>query len=144
MTNTHAIHELLRTSQLRRDAAGSLDRHILHERAKIVVCVVDGTPVPALVPASLGVNLERLLDLAGAKAIRLAHDDEWLGPRDAERIFADVRLAAGHTMVFTTNTSSETMAIRWSDFARSARPVVGDFAEPLRDRVGAYRLSYRE
>jgi len=92
----------------------------------------------------LGVNLERLLDLAGAKAIRLAHDDEWLGPRDAERIFADVRLAAGHTMVFTTNTSSETMAIRWSDFARSARPVVGDFAEPLRDRVGAYRLSYRE
>jgi len=56
----------------------------------------------------------------------------------------DVRLAAGRVIVFATDTSSETVAVRWSDFARRARPVVGDFAEAPRDRVGGHRLSYRE
>jgi hypothetical protein len=34
--------------------------------------------------------------------------------------------------------------MRWTDFAKSVRPIVGKFAEPRRDRVGEFRLSYRE
>jgi hypothetical protein len=145
MSGTLVIHELLRTSQVPCTIVpDSPIRTPVHDRAKIVVCVVDGTPVQAFLPASLVVNLERLVDLAGAKAIRLTNEDELSVQRIAEPIFVDVRLALGQSMVFFTDASSETLAIRWSDFARIVRPVVGDFAEPPRDRVGAYRLSDRE
>jgi hypothetical protein len=144
MSNTLAIRELLRMFHQPLERTASFDSTLLHERAKVVVCVVDGSPVQALLPAAAAINFESLLELTGAREIRLAQDDEWCQPGITEPVFADVRLAAGRVMVFSTDTSSETVAIRWSDFARRARPVVGDFAEPPRDRVGAYRLSYRE
>jgi hypothetical protein len=144
MSNTLAIRELVRTFRQPLDRVGSFDSTSLHERATIVVCVVDDAPALALLPASLAINLQRLLELTGAREIRLAQDDEWGQQGLIEPVFADVRLAAGPVMVFSTDTSSETVAIRWSDFARRARPVVGDFAEPPRDRVGVHRLSYRE
>ena len=144
MSNTEVIRELLRTFHHPVDRAGLFNPTSLHERAKIVVCVVDGAPVQALLPASLAINLQRLLELSGAREIRLAGDDEWCQSGVTQPVFADVRLAAGRFMVFPADTSSETVAIRWSDFARAARPVVGDFAEPPRDRVGVHRLSYRE
>ena len=144
MSDILAIHDFLRSFQALRQRADSIDPAVLHERAKLILCVVDGTPVQALLPASLVVNLERLMDLAGAREVRLARADEWSAQGVAELVFVDVRLAAGHAMVFATDTASETLAVRWSDFARSVRPVVGDFAEPPRDCVGAYRLSYRE
>jgi len=34
--------------------------------------------------------------------------------------------------------------MRWPDFAASIRPIVGKFAETHLDKVGEYRLSYRE
>jgi len=40
--------------------------------AKVVVCFVDGRAVEAIVPATAIVDLERLLELAGGKDIRLA------------------------------------------------------------------------
>jgi hypothetical protein len=145
MSITFAIHELLRTSQVPcMIEPDSTIQRCVHDRVKLVVCVVDGRPAHALLPASLVVNLERLLDLAGAKAIRVTREDELPVPRAADPIFVDVRLALGGTMVFTPDASSETLAVRWADFARSMRPIVGDFAEPPRDRVGAYRLSCRE
>lgn len=144
MSNTLVIRELLQTLHQPVDRAVSFDSTSLHERAKIVLCVVDGAPVQALLPASLTIDLQRLMELSGASEIRLAQDDEWRQQGLTEPVFADVRLAAGRVMVFATDTSSETVAIRWPDFARRARPVVGDFAEPPRDRVGAHRLSYRE
>jgi hypothetical protein len=100
--------------------------------------------VHALVPASLTVNLERLLSLSGAGEIRLAREDERFGPRSADPIFVDVRLAFSPEIVFTTDTATETVVLRWADFARRMRPIVGDFAGSPRDRVESYRLSYRE
>jgi hypothetical protein len=144
MSNIPVIRELLRRFRQPVDRAGLFNPTSLHERARIVVCVADGAPVQALVPASLAINLQRLLELSGAREIRLAEADEWCQMGVTEPVFADVRLAAGRFMVFPSDTSSETVAILWSDFARAARPVVGDFAEPPRDRVGAHRLSYRE
>jgi hypothetical protein len=32
-------------------------------------------------------------------------------------------------MAFTTDTATETVVLRWADFARRIRPIVGDFAE---------------
>ena len=142
MSGTLAIHQLLRTS--RTVVTDPSTRTPVRDRARAVVCVVDGTPVHALLPVSLVVNLERLLSLTGGGEIRLGREDEGSSPRSAEPIFVDVRLALSPEIVFTTDTATETVAVLWADFARSVRPIVGDFAEPPRDSVGAYRLSYRE
>jgi hypothetical protein len=142
MSGILAIHELLRMS--RTVVANPSTRTLVRDRAKVVVCLVDGIPVQALLPASLVVNLERLLSLTGAAEIRLARDDEGANPPSTEPIFVDVRLALSPEIVFTTDTARETVVMQWADFARSVRPIVGDFAATPLDHVGAYRLSYRE
>jgi hypothetical protein len=142
MSGILTLHELLRTSRMVVDDPST--RTPVRDRAKVVVCIVDGTPVQVIVPASLNVNLERLLSLTGAAEIRLGREDEGSGPGSTEPIFVDVRLALLSEVIFTTDTASETVLMRWVDFARNVRPIVGNFAEPPRDSVGAYRLSYRE
>jgi hypothetical protein len=117
---------------------------LVRDRASVVVCVVDGRPIPALLPASLAVNLGQLLKLTGAGEIRLAGEGEAAGPFSAEPIFVDVRLAWSHEIVFTMDAAPEAVVMQWADFARTVRPIVGNFAEPRQDRVGAHRLSYRE
>jgi hypothetical protein len=138
-----AIHALLRGSQVSGPTSSDLALRTL-DRVKVVVCIVDGKRVPALLPAPLAVNLERLLNLAGAEAIRFEQDHEGPGRFSTETVFVDVRLVSTPAMVFATDTVEETIVLRWADFARAVRPIVGDFAEPPRDRVGAHRLSYRE
>jgi len=126
--------------------------------AKVVVCVVDGDPIEAVVPAPMMVDLERLLALAGGKAIRLAREDELLGffpgcdagaipplgPVYGHVVFVDVSLAAQPEIVFSAGTHVDATELRWTDFARTVRPIVGRFAAPSTDRVAAYRLSHRE
>lgn len=126
--------------------------------AKVVACLIDGTPVEAVLPATLIVNLQRLLDLAGGNEIRLAEESELphlfpqceqgamppLGPLYQQRVYVDVALAAEDEIVFNAGTHTEAIAMRWADFAKAIRPVVGRFAESPMDAVGEFRLSYRE
>jgi hypothetical protein len=140
MTATFPIHELLRESQV--PCAAIADGAVLtRDRAVVVVCVADGRPIPALVPDSLGVHLERLMSLAGVDEIRFAGEDEGFARPGPGPLFVDIRLALADEIVFATDTAEETIVVRWADLARAARPIVGDFAVPSRDRVGAYRLS---
>jgi len=144
MSGTVSIHELLRASQVpHRIAADLPTRPPVRERAQVVICVCGDTIVRVMLPASKAVNLERLSSLTGGRDIRLARDDEESAPHSAELIFVDVRLALSREIVFM-DSAGTTVAVLWADFARSVRPIVGDFAESPRDRVGAYRLSYRE
>jgi len=133
------------------------DRHV-RNWAKVVMYVVDDDAVEALLPASMTVNLERLLDLARGRAIRLAR------PEELQRLFSesdpgatspseqpyhpsvivDVALAAETEILFNADVPADTIRIRWADFAARVRPIVGKFAERPPDRVGAFRLSYRE
>lgn len=126
--------------------------------AKVVICVVDGEPIEAVIPAPLVVNFDRLLELAGGREIRLAREEELrplfpgcepgamppVGPIYGQSVFVDMALASESEIVFNAGTHIEAVAMRWADFARSVRPVVGKFAEPAFDRVGEHRLSYRE
>lgn len=126
--------------------------------AKAVVCVVDGRALQAVLPAPLVVDLQRLLELAGGSQIRVATEDELpelfpgcepgaippFGPLYGQPIFVDVRLASEPEIVFNAGSYTEAIAMRWADFARSLRPVVGNFAHPPLDHVGVHRLSYRE
>ena len=124
-----------------------LERH----SAKAVVCVVDGKPIVAVVPVPLAVHLDRLLELAGGREIRVAAADglgfeatPGFGPINPEAVFVDVSLVSETEVVFSGGTHADVIAIRWADFARTVKPIVGKFAGPSRDRVPAYRLSARE
>ena len=121
--------------------------------AKVVICFVDGEPIEAVLPAPLTVNLDRLLALAGGSEIRLAQEEEMrrlfpecepgamppFGPLYGQAVFVDVTLASEPEIVFNAGTHTEAIAMRWADFAKSVRPIVGKFAEPPLDHVGEFR-----
>jgi prolyl-tRNA editing enzyme YbaK/EbsC (Cys-tRNA(Pro) deacylase) len=117
--------------------------------AKVVVCVVDGKPIVAMVPVPLAVHLDRLLELAGGREIRVADDLHFdvmarSSPMNAEAVFVDVSLVSETEIVFSAGTDADVIAVRWADFARAVKPIVGKFAGLSRDRVPAYHLSARE
>ena len=153
MARLSTIHEFLRDARVpftvvpHGSAVSSPDeartaRFAERHWAKVVVCVVDGEPVDAVIPASLAVRLDRLLELTGGHEIRVAAEEERVAGGQA--VFVDVSLASESDVVFTDGSHVEAIAIRWADFARTVKPIVGNFAGPSRDRVPAYRLSYRE
>jgi len=112
------------------------------EWAKTVVCIADGEPLLAVLPAHYAVDVERLRELAGAKAARLAHENELaplypecelgamppLGPLFGQRVFVDRSLTLDPEIVFNAGTHTDAIRMRYEDFARLVQPVVGEFA----------------
>ena len=167
MPGTSTIHEFLREAQVpytvvpHRPAFTAQDEaaatHVPgRDWAKVVVCFVDGEPVEAVVPAPSIVNLDRLLELVGGSEVRLAQEGELrrlfpacepgamppFGPLYGQAVFVDLSLAAEPEIVFNAGTHREAIAMRWADFAKTVRPIVGRFAEPPLERVAEYRLPY--
>jgi Ala-tRNA(Pro) deacylase len=169
MPGTIAIHEFLRGARVpytvvphrpaftAQEEAAAAHVHGRHW-AKVVVCVVDGEPIEAVIPAPSTVRLDQLLELTGGREIHVAEEDEIrrnfpgcdhgavtpLGPVYGRLVFADAALAAEPEIVFSAGTHVDAIAMRWADFARTVKPIVGKFAGPPTDRVPEYRLSYRE
>ena len=110
--------------------------------AKVVTCFVDGRPIEAVLPATASVNLEQLLDLVGGTEIRIARETAIerlyqdcepgamppFGPLYDQPVFVDVALAGEPEIAFNGGTHSEAIGMRWVDFARTVRPIVGTFA----------------
>lgn len=111
--------------------------------AKVVVCFIDGEPVEAVVPATAFVNLDRLLELAGGRTIRVADEDELqhlfpdcelgamppFGPLYGQTVYVDAALAMEPEIVFNGGTHRQAIAMTWSDFVKMVNPIVGSFAE---------------
>jgi Ala-tRNA(Pro) deacylase len=169
MAATSQIHEFLREAGISYSLVAHRQAFTAQEEAavthvpgrnwaKVVVCFVDGTPVEAVVPATLTVNLRRLLDLVGGQELRLADEGELsrlfpgcepgamppFGPLYQQQVYVDVALAAEDEIIFNAGTHTEAIAMRWADFAKAIRPIVGNFAESAVDTVGEFRLSFRE
>jgi Ala-tRNA(Pro) deacylase len=169
MSRESLIHEFLRETGVpysliahRQAFTAQEEAEVTHvpgqQWAKVVVCFVDGSPVEAVLPATLVVNLHRLLDLAGGSEIRLAEESELLqlfpecergampplGPLYGQQVYADAALAVEDEIIFNAGTHTQAIAMRWADFARTIKPIVGSFAEPPADTVGQFRLSSRE
>ena len=169
MSGSAAIHEFLREMHVPYTVVPHRPAFTAQEEAsathvpgrdwaKVVVCFVDGDPIEAVVPATKNVNLERLLALAGGAQIRVAEESELrnlfpqcepgamppFGPLYRQTVFADASLATEPEIAFNAGTHTEAIAMRWCDFARAIRPIVGAFAEPPQGRVGEFKLSYRE
>jgi Ala-tRNA(Pro) deacylase len=109
--------------------------------AKTVVCIADGAPVFAVLPAPCVVDFDRLRHLIGADEVRLATEDEMaqLFP-DCERgaappfgelygypVFVDCRLVGEPEMVFEGGRRTSAICMHYGDFAEVAHPVVGSF-----------------
>jgi Ala-tRNA(Pro) deacylase len=155
MSGTSSIHEFLREAHIPYTVlphppafTAQTEAAVTHvpgrDWAKVVVCFIDGQPVEAVLPAPFVIDLHRLLQLAGGRAIRLAKEDELsrlfpgceagamppLGPLYGQSVFVDVSLAGEQQIVFNAATHVDAIAMRWPDFARTVRPIVGKFAIP--------------
>lgn len=110
--------------------------------AKAVICFADGEPIQAVLPADREIDFKRLAEVAAARSLRLADEDElrWLypdcergampplGPLYKQTVFVDGALAAEDRIVFNAGTHADAVAMRYDDFARVTNPIVGWFA----------------
>jgi Ala-tRNA(Pro) deacylase len=115
--------------------------------AKTVACVVDDSPVLAVVPASSFVNLDRLREIAGGREVRLARESEFeglypdceigamppLGPLYGQPVFVDRELADAGEIVFEGGSHRDAVRVKYDDFARVVRPTVDNLGR-LRQR----------
>jgi Ala-tRNA(Pro) deacylase len=113
-----------------------------HEWAKTVVCVADGQPILAVVPAPCAVDLARLQRTAHAHSIRLARETEFgalyegcelgamppFGPLYGQRVFVDARLTNDPEVSFTAGSHHDAIRMPYREFERLARPTVAEFA----------------
>ncbi len=109
---------------------------------KTVVCIADGEPILAAVPADYVVDAQRLRGLAGAHELRVAREEEFaplypgcepgavppLGPLFHQRLFVDSHLAQETVVVFDGGSHTDAVRMRYADFQAVAHPVVGTFA----------------
>jgi len=168
MSGTSTIHEFLHQAHVpytvvpHRPAFSAQDEaaaaHVPgRDWAKVVVCFIDGQPVEAVVPAPAFVNLDRLLELAGGRTIRVSDEEELqrlfpgcevgamppFGPLYGHTVFVDATLALEEEIVFNAGTHRDAIAMHWTDFVKMVNPIVGRIAEPSLDRLAEYRFSRR-
>ena len=117
--------------------------------AKTVACIADERPILAVVPAPSLVDLDRLREVSGAEAIRLANEREFerfypdcevgamppLGPLYGQPVFVDRRLADVGDIVFDAGSDSDAVKVKYDEFARVVHPTVGDFVLTRRGPV---------
>ncbi len=109
--------------------------------AKTVVCMADGQPILAVLPAPYVIDFEQLRRVAGATVVRLASEKEMaalypdcelgamppLGPMYHQRVFMDRRLADRAELVFDAGRHTKAIRMQYSDFVEVAQPVVAAF-----------------
>lgn len=120
-----------------------------HSAVKVVICVADGQPLQAVVPAHYLVDLERLRLLAGAQTLRLASETEIgalypdfevgaippFGTLYGHRVFVEQCFVGEPEMVFNAGTHTESICMHYADLAEMVKPVVGAFGVIPRRRV---------
>lgn len=117
---------------------------------KVVICIADGLPVQAVVPAHYQVDLERLREIARVETLRIAKEEEIaalypdfevgaappFGSMYGHRVFVEQCFVGEPAMVFNAGTHTDALCMHYSDFAEMVKPVVGTFGvRPGRPRV---------
>ena len=116
--------------------------------AKTVVCLADGKPVLALVPAHVRVDVAALQELAKVTWVRLATEHELaglypdcdtgamapFGELYGQDVYMDESLTADPEIVFHAGTHTDAMRMRLDDFMTLVRPVCGRFAAPAQGK----------
>ncbi|HSG81403.1 MAG TPA: YbaK/EbsC family protein [Gemmatimonadota bacterium] len=115
-----------------------------YEWAKTVIFFTgEDEPIMAVLPASYHVNAELLEDLVGSGKLRLAEESEFAGLYPScepgamppfgniygQRVFVENRLTEDEEIVFNAGNHQEAVRLRYSDFERLVKPVVGSFGK---------------
>jgi Ala-tRNA(Pro) deacylase len=110
--------------------------------AKVVMVIADDRLVLLALPAPARVDLDQVGARLGAGRVRLAREDEFAAAfPDCEvgamppfgnlynlPVYVDEALAANETIVFAAGTHTDTMSVRYADFARLVQPTVAALA----------------
>ena len=110
--------------------------------AKVVMAVADDKPVMLALPAPYRVDTSKAAEVVGARQLRLADEREFdsrfpdcevgamppFGNLYDVDVYVDESLAREQTIVMRAGTHTDTLSLRYDDFARLAQPRVGDFA----------------
>lgn len=114
------------------------------EWAKAVVCMADGQPVLAVLPADRTVDLQQLREVLGASSVRLATEAEMtplysecevgamppLGPLYGQRVFVDRSLTLDPEIAFNAGSHREAVRMRYRDFEALVHPTIAQFGIP--------------
>jgi Ala-tRNA(Pro) deacylase len=110
--------------------------------AKVVLVFADGRLVMLVLPASHRIDLTRVGTALGARSVYLAGEGELeavfpdcevgamppFGNLYDLPVYVDRALADDETIVFQAGTHTQTIRMRYADFARLAAPAVVEFA----------------
>lgn len=108
------------------------------EWAKAVVCIADDRPVLAVVPAPSRVDLQRLKQVAQARSVRVAHEEEFkalyadcevgamppLGPLYHQLVFVDDSLTREGEIAFNAGSHRDAIRMPYPEFQRLVKPTV--------------------
>ncbi len=114
------------------------------ELAKVVIVWIDGRMAMAVLPSTQHIDLEHLRELAGAKEVRLAHEEEFatrfprcelgamppFGNLYGMKVYVAEALTHDEDISFNACTHTEIMTLAYSDFERLVHPKVLGFGEP--------------
>ncbi len=113
-----------------------------NELAKTVIAIADARSVMVVLPATRNVQLSRLATALGASQARLAEEREFqtsfpdcevgamppFGNLYGMDVYVDRTLAEDDSIVFRAGTHTDTMRIKYADFARLVNPTTVDIA----------------
>lgn len=109
--------------------------------AKVVMAITDDALVMLAVPATYRVNLRKVAELVGASEARLAEETEFaavfpgcepgaMAPfrRQDIPLYVDKALEKAETIRFQAGTHTDTVSMRFADYAGLAEPEIAEFA----------------
>jgi Ala-tRNA(Pro) deacylase len=114
--------------------------------AKVVIVVADGAMVMLVLPAAHRVDVAHAAAVLDAREVRLAEESEFAATfADCEvgamppfgnlyglPVYVDQTLTEDETIFFQAGTHTDTMSLKFVDFAWLAKPTVADFARHAR------------
>ncbi|MCX6132727.1 MAG: YbaK/EbsC family protein [Ignavibacteriales bacterium] len=112
------------------------------EMAKTVIVWMDGAMAMAVLPASSMVDFTKLKAASGAASVELASESEFkdrfpeceigamppFGNLFNLRVFADRLLSEDREISFNAGTHHELIRLRFADYERLVKPMIGSFA----------------
>ncbi|NWJ45636.1 MAG: YbaK/EbsC family protein [Chloroflexi bacterium] len=117
--------------------------------AKVVIGIADGRVIMLVLPASKVVNPHEAVRAFKAHSFRLAHEYEFADIFDDCElgvlhpfgnlynlpVYVDQTLAEDETIYFRAGTSTETISLKYADFAKLVQPVLTNFAKEVADTL---------
>lgn len=114
------------------------------ELAKTVVVKIDGKMALAVLPASRRIDFARLQQLAGAKKVELAPEQEFkelfpecevgamppFGNLYGMEVYVAQELAEDEQIAFNAGSHTQLIKLAYKDFERLVQPKIGQFAAP--------------